>query len=181
MISVDAESRAILETVARLKAQVSAKEIQLTSMRAFLTPANTEYRRAEEELGSLRAELAKLENGRGTQGEGADKAGGLKNVTLLRELKYQQTLYDALAKQYEIARIDEAKDPPLIQVLDDAAEPERKAKPRRAMIVAMSTALALLAAVFWAIVAEWRRKVALTPEGAAQLAELKAHLRIRRK
>lgn len=181
MISVDAESRAILETLARLKAQVSAKEIQLTSMRAFLTPVNTEYRRVEEELNGLRAELAKLENGRGTQSEGVDKAGGLRNVTLLRELKYQQTLYDVLAKQYEIARIDEAKDPPLIQVLDAAVEPERKAKPRRAMIVAMSTGLALLAAVFWAIVAEWRRKVALTPEGAAQLAELKSHLSIRRR
>jgi uncharacterized protein involved in exopolysaccharide biosynthesis len=181
MVSVDAESRAILETVARLRAQASAKEIQLTSMRAFLTPVNPEYRRAEEELVGLRAELAKLENGRGTPAEGADKAGGLKNITLLRELKYQQTLYETLAKQYEVARLDEAKDPPMIQVLDPAVEPERKAKPRRAMIVGLSTALALLAAVCWAIVAEWRRKVALTPEGAAQLAELKSHLAVRQK
>lgn len=181
MISVDAESRGILETVARLRAQASAKEIQLTAMRAFLTPANPEYRRVEEELSGLRAELAKLENGRGTQTESAEKAGGLKNVTLLRELKYQQTLYEVLAKQYEAARLDEAKDPPMIQVLDPAVEPERKAKPRRAIIVAMSTALALFAAVCWAIVAEWRRTVALTPEGAAQLAELKSHLGMRRK
>jgi uncharacterized protein involved in exopolysaccharide biosynthesis len=179
MVSVDAESRAILETVARLKAQASAKEIQLTAMRAFLTPANPEYRRAEEELSGMRAELAKLENGSGNPADGADKAGGLKNITLLRELKYQQTLYETLAKQYEVARLDEAKDPPMIQVLDPAVEPERKAKPRRAIIVALSTALALLGSVCWALVTEWRRKVALTPEGAAQLAELKSHLAMR--
>jgi uncharacterized protein involved in exopolysaccharide biosynthesis len=179
MVSVDAESRAILETVARLKAQASAKEIQLTAMRAFLTPANPEYRRAEEELSGMRADLAKLENGSGNPADGADKAGGLKNITLLRELKYQQTLYETLAKQYEVARLDEAKDPPMIQVLDPAVEPERKAKPRRAIIVALSTALALLGSVCWALVTEWRRKVALTPEGAAQLAELKSHLAMR--
>ena len=181
MVSVDTESRGILETVARLRAQASAKEIQLTAMRAFLTPANPEYRRAEEELSGMRAELAKLENGRGNPAEDADKAGGLKNISLLRELKYQQTLYETLAKQYEVARLDEAKDPPMIQVLDPAVEPERKAKPRRAMIVALSTALALLAAVCWAIFTEWRRKVALTPEGAAQLAELKSHLAMRQR
>jgi len=181
VVSVDAESRGIVETVARLRAQASAKEIQLTAMRAFLTPANPEYRRAEEELSGMRAELAKLENGRGNPAEGADKAGGLKNITLLRELKYQQTLYETLAKQYEVARLDEAKDPPMIQVLDPAVEPERKAKPQRAMIVVLSTALALLAAICWAIVTEWRRKVALTPEGAAQLAELKSHLAMRQR
>jgi uncharacterized protein involved in exopolysaccharide biosynthesis len=69
----------------------------------------------------------------------------------------------------------------MIQVLDPAVEPERKAKPRRAMIVALSTALALFAAICWAILIEWRRKVALTPEGAAQLAELKSHLAMRQK
>lgn len=178
VVSVDAESRAILETVARLKAQTSAKQIQLSSMSAFLTPANPEYRRAEEELASLRAELSKLENGRGASVEQGTSETGLENIKLLRELKYQQMLYEVLAKQYEVARIDEAKDPSVIQVLDPAVEPERKAKPRRALIVILSTTLALLAAIGWAFMVESRRKAMQTPEGAAQWAELKSYLRI---
>lgn len=178
VVSVDAESRAILETVARLKAQASAKEIQLSSMSAFLTPNNPEYRRAEEELASLRAELAKLENGRGASADRVASETGLGNIKLLRELKYQQMLYEVLAKQYEVARIDEAKDPSVIQVLDPAVEPERKAKPRRALIVILTTTLALLGATAWAFMAESRRRAMMTPEGAAQWMELKEHLRI---
>lgn len=177
VISVDAESRAILETVARLKAQASAKQIQLSAMGAFLTPNNPEYRRAEEELASLRAELAKLENGSGASVEQGASATGLENIKLLRELKYQQMLYEVLAKQYEVARIDEAKDPSVIQVLDPAVQPERKSKPRRPLIVVLTTTIAFFVAIGWAFFAESRRKALMTPEGAAQWAELKSHLR----
>jgi uncharacterized protein involved in exopolysaccharide biosynthesis len=180
VISVDTESRTILETVARLKAQVSAKEIQLTAMNAFLTPVNPEYRRAAEELNGLRTELGKLENGRGADAVGTGKPGGLENIKLLRDLKYQQMLYEALAKQYEVARIDEAKDPSIIQVLDPAVEPERKAKPRRALIVILSTTLALVGAVCFALIVESRRKALQTPDGAARWNELRSHLSFRK-
>jgi uncharacterized protein involved in exopolysaccharide biosynthesis len=177
VISVDSESRTVLETVARLRAQASAKEIQLASMGAFLTPTHPDYRRASEELASLRAELSKLENGSGASVEGTgNSSSGLENIKLLRDLKYQQMLYEVLAKQYEVARIDEAKDPSLIQVLDSAVEPERKSKPRRGLIIMLSTTFALFGSICWAFMAESRRKKLLTPEGAAQWAELRSHL-----
>ena len=178
VISVDSESRAILETVARLKAQVSAKEIQLTAMGAFLTTSNPEYRRAQEELNGMRSELVKLENGRGADATGSTPR-GLENIKLLRDLKYQQMLYEAIAKQYEVARIDEAKDPSVIQVLDPAVEPERKSKPRRAFIVVFATLAALFGAGTLAFLLEARKKVLASPEGAARWNELKVHLRIR--
>ncbi|WP_296949148.1 Wzz/FepE/Etk N-terminal domain-containing protein [uncultured Massilia sp.] len=177
VISVDAESRAIVETVGRLKAQVSAKEIQLSSMRAFVTDANPDYRRVQEELNGLRTELSRLENGRGGAVSGADKTGGLENVKVLREVKYQQMLYELLAKQYEVARIDEAKDPSVIQVLDPAVEPERKSKPKRALIVLLATAIAALGAIIWAFLAEAKEKAMASSQGAAQWAELKRYLR----
>lgn len=180
VISVDAESRAVLETVGKLKAQVSAKEIQLSSMRAFVTEANPDYRRVEEELIGLRAELSRLENGRNDGSAGVAKQGGLENVKVLREVKYQQMLYELLAKQYEAARIDEAKDPSVIQVLDQAVEPERKSKPKRALIVLMLTLIAAVAVVAWAFFIEMRLKTLASPQGAAQWAELKSHLRFRR-
>ncbi len=180
VISVDSESRAILETAAHVKAQVSAKEIQLGAMRAFVTPQNPEYQRASQEWTSLRAELAKLEGGRaGAAPPGAGSRAGLENIQLMRDLKYYQMLYELLAKQYEAARLDEAKDAALIQVLDPALEPEFKSKPQRAMIVLGAALLALLAAIAWALFAAIRQRAMTVPEEAARWNELQAQLRFK--
>lgn len=157
VISVDADSRAIVETVGRLRAQVSAKEIQLNSMRPFVTPANPNFMRVQEELNSLQSELARLENGGGAAPAAAERAGkqtGLENIRGLRDVKYYQMLYELLAKQYEAARLDEAKESSVIQVLDPATEPERKFKPKRAIIVIVAGLIALFLAVLWSFVAE---------------------------
>ena len=182
VISVDVESRAIVETVGRLRAQVSAKEIQLSSMRAFVTESNPDYRRAAEELTSMRAELAKLENGRHEINNlSGDKAPvGLESIKLLRDVKYYQMLYELLAKQYEVARLDEAKDPTIVQVLDPAVTPERKFKPKRAIIIAISTILALLGAILWAFLRESRQRMLQSPENAAQWNEFKSYLRAKK-
>jgi uncharacterized protein involved in exopolysaccharide biosynthesis len=180
VVSVDAESRALLETAGRLRAEASAKEIQLGSMRAFVTENNPDYKRVAEELSSLRVELAKLENGRGAKNSDEasvdGKQSGIANIKLLRDVKYYQMLYELLAKQYEVARLDEAKDPSIIQVLDTAVEPERKFKPHRALIVVLSTMIALFGAIGWAFVSEARRKTLMSESGAAQWRELKTHL-----
>lgn len=178
VISVDVESKGIVETIARLRAQASAKEIQLNSMRAFVTSNNPDYKRVEEELSSLRAELSRLENGRATGVEtpGQAKSGGFENIQLLRDMKYYQMLYELLAKQYEVARIDEAKDPSVIQVLDPAIDPERKFKPRRAAIVVLSTLGAFILAVLLAFFAEAKARALASPVGASKWKELKSHL-----
>lgn len=185
VISVDAESRAIVETVGRLRAQISAKDIQLSSMQAFVTSTNPEYRRVAEELASLRAELGKLENGRpaektDSRGDAGGKQIGLENIKLLRDVKYHQMLYELLAKQYEMARLDEAKEPSMIQVLDIAVDPERKVKPKRALIVLFSTIVAFVLALCYAIVVELHRRSIGTPIGAEQWSEFRSHLRFKR-
>jgi tyrosine-protein kinase Etk/Wzc len=180
VISVDSESRAILETAARLKAQVSAKEIQLDSMRAFVTSENQEFRRAAEELSSLRSELAKLQGGRAGPGASAPTSkAGLQNIQLMRDLKYYQMLYELLAKQYEVARLDEAKEPALIQVLDPAVVPEFKSKPKRALIVLGAALMAGFAALAWAFFSEAKRRAMAVPREAARWDELKSHLRFK--
>lgn len=183
VISVDSESRAVVETVGRMKAQVSAREVELNSMRPFVTTANPSYRRVEEELNSLRSELSKLENGRAGElsqpGQSSTGGNGFQNIQLLRDLKYYQMLYELLAKQYEAARLDEAKDPSIIQVLDPAVEPEHKFKPKRALIVLMSGLAALFGVVIWSFIAEARRKALLIPNVASRLIELRTLLRFR--
>ncbi|MGJ7914619.1 GumC family protein [Massilia sp. LXY-6] len=180
VISVDAESRAVLETAARLRAQISAKEIQLNSMRPFVTPNHPEYMRTEQELSSLRDELAKLERGRGANQieiENRTSTGGLGNIKLLRDVKYYQMLYELLAKQYEVARLDEAKEPAIIQVLDPAIEPERPFKPKRLVLVFISTMFALLITIAGVLFVEAKRKFLASATGAAKWGELKSNLR----
>jgi uncharacterized protein involved in exopolysaccharide biosynthesis len=177
--NVDTESRAVMENVGRLRAQASAKEIELGSVKAFLTPDNPRYKQIQEELASLRAELSRLENGRpGTDAPPTSKA-GLESIKLLRDVKYQQMLYELLAKQYEAARLDEAKDNAIVQVLDSAVEPERKSKPLRAFIVLTSTLLALFGAIVWALIADTRERILAKAERRAQFEQLKKYLRFR--
>lgn len=180
VISVDADSRAIVETVGRLRARISAKDIEISAMKAFVTTSNPEYKRVQEELISLRSELSKLENGRPaiavdavSGATGSNKPVGLENIKILRDVKYYQMLYELLAKQYEAARLDEAKDTAMIQVLDPAIEPERKFKPRRSVLILVSTILAFIAAVAWAFMAEARKKVLSDPNGKAQWEQFK--------
>lgn len=177
VVSVDSDSRAIIETVARLRAQISAKDIERSAMSAFVTPNNQEYKRVEQELSSARAELSKLENGR-PDAAGA-KQGGMESIKVLRDVKYYQMLYELLAKQYEVARLEEAKDSAVIQVLDPAIMPERKFKPNRTFIVLASFIVALLAAIAWAAAAVIGRRAVRAPRVAAQLMELKANLKFR--
>jgi uncharacterized protein involved in exopolysaccharide biosynthesis len=161
-----------------LKAQVAAKEIELRSMEAFITPNNPDYKRTQEELNSLRVQLSKLENGRSEAASSEDKTNvGLENIKLLRDVKYNQMLYGMLAKQYEVARLDEAKDSSLIQVLDRAVEPEKKSKPKRPLIVILSTLFAFFVGAGLAFFRESHRKSQASAEDAARWAELKALIR----
>lgn len=183
MVSVDTESQTLVETLARVRAQVTAKEIQLNSMRPFLTASHPDFKRVSEELNSLRQQLSTLENGRSGETALAKTAGttrsGLGNIQLLRDVKYYQMLYDLLAKQFEVARLDEAKDPTLIQVLDHAIEPERKFKPRRALLVVICTTLALFAAFLFAFFLDFRQRALRSPDTARRWEELKTLIRSR--
>ena len=179
VISVDSDSRAIVETVSRLRAQVSAKEIQLNSMDVFVTKNNQEYKRIQAELISLRAELSKLENGRVgevTPAQNLNNQAGLENIKILRDVKYYQMLYELLSKQYEAARLDEAKDSSIIQVLDPATEPERKSGPKRAIIVIATFVGAFLAALIWALLRESLHVWLSKEENVRKWENIKSHL-----
>jgi uncharacterized protein involved in exopolysaccharide biosynthesis len=176
VVSVDSQSRVLVETIGRLRALISANEIQIESMRAFVTENNPNFRRLTEELKSQRAELSRLENGAGADSLVEKKQGGLENIKLLRDVKYYQMLYELLSKQYEVARLDEAQEPSIIQVLDPAAEPERKFKPKRAVIAVLASLLTALANIAWIFFAEVRQRFLRSPGGETQWAELKENL-----
>lgn len=181
VISVEGESRAIVETVARLRAQIAAKVIELDSMRAFVTAQNPEFKRSEQALISMRNELNRLENGRpdaGAQGNDRPRV-GLENIKVLREVHYHQMLYELLAKQYEAARLEEAKESSIIQVLDPAVAPERRAKPKRAVMVVCAGLVALFLAIGWVLLSAALARASGNALLAPRLAELRRQLRLR--
>lgn len=184
LVSVDAQSRAAVETVARLRAELSLKEVQIGAMRAYARPDHPDLRRAEQELQSVRRQVAHLETGLGVEGAaplpgGAPPTSGVGNIRLVREVKYQEVLFELLARQYEVARVDESKDAPVIQVLDRAAPPEKRSFPRRTLTVILTAAAALLLAVGAAFAREALDAAALDPVRREKLAALRAALRRR--
>lgn len=169
-----------VSTAAALRAQIAAKEIHLSTMRTFATDSNPELRRSLQELSGLRAELAKMEKNSDSRiGDvlvpfGKAPEVGLEYIRRYREMKYFETLFELLAKQYEVARIDEAKDPGLVQVLDAALPPERKSKPNRLGIAAIVAAVAFVLAVVVALLRTWLERALRTPQLATRLEELRS-------
>jgi tyrosine-protein kinase Etk/Wzc len=151
-LQIDSQARAVIEGIANLRAQIAAREVQLKVLQSFATSRNPDLQRVQEEIRGLKEELAKLE---GREGKGFDPlmptgrmpAVGTEYFRKFREVKYYETLFEVLAKQYELARIDEARDSALIQVIDAAVPPERKARPKRTVIVLLSTAAALVLSI----------------------------------
>lgn len=95
----------------------------------------------------------------------------------VRNLKYQEAVWEILAKQFEMAKMDEAKDYPLIQILDKALPPERKSKPKRALIVILVALVAFMLAVIWAFIRESLVRTGDNPEQIARLTVLRNALK----
>jgi tyrosine-protein kinase Etk/Wzc len=97
----------------------------------------------------------------------------LQYMDALRNLRYQEGIYDILARQFAAAKLDEAKDSPLIQILDNAIPPEKKSKPKRLLIVILATLVAFFLAVIWAFIKEALTRSKSDPEQDARLQELR--------
>jgi uncharacterized protein involved in exopolysaccharide biosynthesis len=156
LVLVEGQGRVMAETSARLRAEITVKEIQIGAMRMFASDQNPELQRTQQQLEVLRRELSRIEGTSGTRTAVQDDVNvkGIDNLRLLREMKYNEVTYELLAKQYELAKIDEAKDSAIIQVMDRAIEPDRKSKPVRSRIVLLSTLVIGLLAVLSAFVME---------------------------
>jgi tyrosine-protein kinase Etk/Wzc len=176
LISLDAQTQSSIITAAQLRAQIVAREVQVRSLQPYAGPENPELRRLLSELAGLRAQLAKIENGPGEAGAaaaaGSNGSQALANVRIFRELKYQEAIYSAMLQQLQLAKADEARDAPLVQQVDAAFPPERKSKPRRAVIVLVSVALGLLVGLSWALLRHAMRRANADPASARQWHDL---------
>ena len=177
LANVEEQSRSALAAIGGLRGQITVKEVQIGAMRVFATDRNPALQRAQQEVDAVKRELAKAEGVEGARhAANGGSAKGAENMALLRDIKANETVVELLTKQYQLAKMDEAKDASLIQVLDEAIEPKSPSKPKRSLIVLVSALVALVAGILWAFVFEAMAKARSDPQQAARLQEIKRFL-----
>lgn len=156
--------------VAQLQAQIAAQEVKLAAMRGYLVESAPDFKQAQTELAALRAQLAKAEKADGD----APRNGDADYIARYRDFMYYQTLFELFAKQYELARVDESREGAVIQVVDVAQPPERKSKPKKALIAVLATLVAGMVVLLWVFVRHAWRAADQSPETAEKLARIRA-------
>jgi uncharacterized protein involved in exopolysaccharide biosynthesis len=163
--------QAAVEGIARLRAGITAQEIKIASLRGYLSESAPDFRQALTELSALRTQLARAE------AQEPQAAGGSDYVARFRDFKYHETLFELFARQYELARVDESREGAVIQVLDAAQPPERKTKPKKALIAVIATLAAGFALLLFVFVRQALHNAGRDQESAEKLGRLKAALR----
>ena len=175
LIQLDGQARAVIESVAQLRGQVAAKEVQIRAMHQFASEQNPDLQLAEQELAGLQSEVARMGAASGSSPgdflmpKGSVPAAGLDYVRKLRDVKYNETIFELLAKQFEIAKIDEARQGSVVQLVDKAIPPDKKSSPKRLLIVACSTIAGFVLAIFWVLFSEALRIARKDPRQREQL------------
>jgi uncharacterized protein involved in exopolysaccharide biosynthesis len=186
VIQLDSQARALIESAASLRAQVAAKEVQLQGMRTYATGENSQVVQAQQELESMRAQLARLGGSEDSASggiivpKGQVPEAGLEYVRKLRDVKYNETIFDILARQFEVAKLDEAKQGTIIQVVDPAVPPDRKSFPKRGVIVIGAAAVGLFIGLLSALFQAGFRRLKDDPEASEKLALIKRKIFFKR-
>jgi tyrosine-protein kinase Etk/Wzc len=188
VIVLDKQAEALITGAAQVRALISQREVQLKVLRTSATEQNPDVMRLNSELLALRAELARMESTRGgNDGSTVDipvgklPEAGIEYLRARRELKLQETLLESMVRQYEAAKLDEAKEGPELQQVDIAVPPDHKSKPSVALIAIASTLLALLASTGFVLTRRylaWSRE--LNPQDAQAHAAMRQAWRWRR-
>jgi tyrosine-protein kinase Etk/Wzc len=187
VIQLAGQEEMTLRSIAQLRAAISAKEVQLEQLRMTATEQNIDLQRLESGLSALREQLRKEESGSGATSDdsyfvsaGRIPQAGLEYLRRMRDLRYHEALFETLSKQYELARIDEAKAPPIIQVVDKAIVVDKRSWPPRTLLVLLAlltSGILLVAAVL--LRDKWAR-ISGHPENARHIHALRSMLRVKK-
>jgi uncharacterized protein involved in exopolysaccharide biosynthesis len=178
LIEIDSQAHALIESAAALRAQITFREVQIQGMRTYATGENAQLIEAEQELAGLRGQLAKL----GGSGDNPDgiivpkgqmTAASTEYVRRLRDVKYYETIFEILARQFELAKLDEAKEGAIIQILDPAVPPDRRSFPRRWLIVICATVAGFTIGVGFALLHAAYQRMTGDSASSAKLAHLR--------
>jgi uncharacterized protein involved in exopolysaccharide biosynthesis len=169
--ALKAEPKAAAETYAKLRAEATATEVRVQALRTTMADSTSEVQQQMSVLKALRAQLARFEQAAEVAPDGPDY------VSRYREFKYQETLLELFARQYELARVDESREGALIQVVDPALVPERKSAPKRSLIALGATLVGFLLIAGGLLVRQSWRRAGTDPAHAESMRRLRSALR----
>lgn len=175
-VVITEQTRTAIEEAAKQRGQIAAAEVQLEVMRSFATEGNPQLIQQKRQIEEMKRQLAQMEYGRGLDpGSGADTLArdkqdfhvpftkvpelGMDLVRLTREVKIQETVFSLLTSQFEQAKIAEARDTPVVQILDRAVPAEIRSKPKTSLNMAIAGALSLFIGVFLAFFLEYLSRI----------------------
>ncbi len=185
VIQPDSQARALIESAAALRAQITAREVQIQGMQTYATGENSELVQAQRELEGMRTQLAKLGGSEDSAGgnfivpKGLIPEAGMEYVRKLRDVKYNEPIFEILARQFEVAMLEEAKQGALIQVVDPAIIPDRKSFPKRGLIAIGATFSGLLLGLITALLTASWQYLKRDPDASAQIERLRWSLSTR--
>jgi tyrosine-protein kinase Etk/Wzc len=182
VLQIDSQARSLIESAAVLRGQVVAKQVQIQSMRSFAAEDNPGLILAKQELAALQSQLERLAGSQHDTGsdinlsKGRVTESGMEYLSRFRDLKYYETVFELLAKELEIAKLDEAREGAIVQVVDAAVPPDKKSFPPRALIVVLMTLIAFVIAVLWVLASERWAESWRDPKGRSRTQTIRALL-----
>ena len=182
VLQVDSQARSLIESAAVLRGQIAAKEVQLQAMHSYATETNPQVQIVASELATLRSQLNRL-TGSSSGGEDDLSLGRTKmadsamaTIDKTRDVRYYETIEQLISRQFEAAKLDEARQGAVVQVADVAVPPDKKASPHRSFIIVVAMLLSFVTSLVWVFAQDrWRRSMS-NPGRSAQASQLKSLL-----
>lgn len=183
VLQVDSQARSLIESAALLRGQIAAKEVELQAMQSYATADNPQVVLAQQQLTALKAQLAKLA-GTDTNAsaeiivpKGNVPQAQMEYLRKLRDVKYYETIDELIAKQFELAKLDEAKQGAIVQVADVAEAPDKRSFPKRTITVLVATILGFFLACGWSLIAIGIERIKANPAERERIDELRSILK----
>jgi tyrosine-protein kinase Etk/Wzc len=183
VLKVDDQATAVLSQIIALKAQIAAQEVQIKVMQTYATPSNYDLKKAKEQLTGLNGELRKLEELQENAAPsviiptGQIPALGTEYIRKIRDFKYNETLYELLVKQYEGARLEEARESATVDVISPATPADRRALPKTLLIVLLMGAVGFFLLTLAAFVLEFVEKSSTNPDFQVRVSQIGGFLK----
>lgn len=186
LIQLSGQAEEIIRNVATLRAQLVSREVEMQTMRTYATEENPDVTRLQQQIDALRKQLTTMENNQSRMRPGDIQVptgqvpgAGLEYARKLREVTYHGTLFNLLSREYEAARIDEAKSAPVIQVVDRAVPADKKSGPPRLLITLGLGVVGFCFACFFTFLRQTLALKRHNAHTAAKLDQLRAFVRFR--
>ncbi len=186
-IDIPAQGKAMVEAAARLQGELIAAESELRGLEAIYTDQNVRVRALRARVTELHSQLGKLggsADGSSSTGEFASNYPSIRQLPLLgvtyadlfRQTKIEETVFELLTQQYELAKVQEAKEIPSVKVLDVAVVPTKKVFPPRTLLIVSSMLMCMILSAVWLFAKEFWQGIAPQDPGKQFVLEVAGNL-----